>query len=95
MILEDGQQYHGDVLVGADGIWSNVNSLLIFEPSPMYALFNFIIILFSFFYQVRMKLFGRQEAKYSNYTCYSGITKLVPPYIDSVGYITCYMVHTS
>ncbi|PQM41035.1 zeaxanthin epoxidase chloroplastic-like [Prunus yedoensis var. nudiflora] len=58
VILEDGQQYHGDVLVGADGIWS----------------------------KVRTKLFGRREANYSNYTCYSGITKLVPPYIDSVGY---------
>ncbi|BBG96299.1 Zeaxanthin epoxidase, chloroplastic [Prunus dulcis] len=58
VILEDGRQYHGDVLVGADGIWSNV----------------------------RTKLFGRREAKYSNYTCYSGITKLIPPYIDSVGY---------
>ncbi|XP_021808858.1 zeaxanthin epoxidase, chloroplastic-like [Prunus avium] len=58
VILEDGQQYHGDVLVGADGIWS----------------------------KVRSKLFGRQEAKYSNYTCYSGMTKFVPPYIDSVGY---------
>ncbi|CAL8113444.1 unnamed protein product [Prunus armeniaca] len=57
VILEDGRQYHGDVLVGADGIWS----------------------------KVRTKLFGRREAKYSNYTCYSGITKFVPPYIDSVG----------
>ncbi|ONI20238.1 hypothetical protein PRUPE_2G004400 [Prunus persica] len=58
VILEDGRQYHGDVLVGADGIWSNV----------------------------RKKLFGRREAKYSNDTCYSGITKLIPPYIASVGY---------
>ncbi|KAK9987260.1 hypothetical protein SO802_032211 [Lithocarpus litseifolius] len=58
VILEDGQQYDGDILVGADGIWSTVRS----------------------------KLFGAQEAKYSSYTCYSGITNIVPPYIDTVGY---------
>ncbi|KAK9283022.1 hypothetical protein L1049_011249 [Liquidambar formosana] len=56
--LEDGRQYDGDILVGADGIWS----------------------------VVRSKLFGRQEAKYSDYTCYSGLTNFVPPYIDTVGY---------
>uniref|UniRef100_A0A7N2M104 FAD-binding domain-containing protein n=1 Tax=Quercus lobata TaxID=97700 RepID=A0A7N2M104_QUELO len=56
--LEDGQQYDGDILVGADGIWSTVRS----------------------------KLFGAQEAKYSGYTCYSGVTNFVPPYIDTVGY---------
>lgn len=56
--LEDGRQYDGDVLIGADGIWS----------------------------EVRSKLFGRQEAKYSNYTCYSGLTNFVPPYINTVGY---------
>ncbi|KAL6981616.1 zeaxanthin epoxidase [Sarracenia purpurea var. burkii] len=58
VILEDGRQYEGDILVGADGIWS----------------------------KVRSKLFGAQPANYSNYTCYSGLTNLVPPYIDTVGY---------
>ncbi|XP_075636939.1 zeaxanthin epoxidase, chloroplastic-like [Castanea sativa] len=58
VILEDGQQYDGDILVGADGIWSTVRS----------------------------KLFGVQEAKYSSYTCYSGVTNIVAPYIDTVGY---------
>ncbi|XP_023876109.1 zeaxanthin epoxidase, chloroplastic [Quercus suber] len=57
-ILQDGQQYDGDILVGADGIWSIVRS----------------------------KLFGEQEANYSSYTCYSGLTNFVPPYIDIVGY---------
>ncbi|KAH1223028.1 Zeaxanthin epoxidase, chloroplastic [Glycine max] len=28
----------------------------------------------------------RQEAKYSGYTCYSGITNYVLPYIDAIGY---------
>ncbi|KAM4079994.1 hypothetical protein ACB094_09G158200 [Castanea mollissima] len=59
VILEDGQRYDGDILVGADGIWSTVRS----------------------------KLFGLQEAKYSSYTCYSGVTNIVAPYIDTVGYV--------
>ncbi|KAJ6755480.1 hypothetical protein OIU79_027981 [Salix purpurea] len=58
VILEDGQHYDGDVLVGADGIWS----------------------------KVRSKLFGQEEAKYSDYTCYSGLANFVPPYIDTIGY---------
>ncbi|KAL3016032.1 hypothetical protein AAZX31_06G191000 [Glycine max] len=33
---------------------------------------------------VRSKLFGRQEANYSGFTCYSGLTSYVPPYIDTV-----------
>ncbi|KAA8515722.1 hypothetical protein F0562_018667 [Nyssa sinensis] len=60
VILEDGRQFEGDVLVGADGIWS----------------------------KVRSKLFGAQEAKYSNFTCYSGLTNFIPPYIDTIGYRT-------
>lgn len=58
VILEDGQHYDGDVLVGADGIWS----------------------------KVRSKLFGQEDAKYSDYTCYSGLANFVPPYVDSIGY---------
>ncbi|KAG5032229.1 hypothetical protein JHK85_016211 [Glycine max] len=34
--------------------------------------------------RVRSKLFGRQEANYSGFTCYSGLTSYVPPYIDTV-----------
>lgn len=29
MILENGQRYDGDLLVGADGIWSKVNNLIL------------------------------------------------------------------
>ncbi|XP_020526424.1 zeaxanthin epoxidase, chloroplastic isoform X1 [Amborella trichopoda] len=57
-ILSNGQQYEGDVLVGADGIWS----------------------------KVRGKLFGKQDVKYSSYTCYSGLTEFVPPDNETVGY---------
>lgn len=42
--------------------------------------------------QVRSKLFGRQEAKYSNYTCYSGLTNFVPRYINTVGYVIWQLV---
>ncbi|AES87209.1 zeaxanthin epoxidase, chloroplastic isoform X3 [Medicago truncatula] len=58
VVLENGQHYDGDILVGADGIWS----------------------------EVRSKLFGWQEAKYSGVTCYSGLTNYVPPYINTIGY---------
>ncbi|RZC77409.1 hypothetical protein C5167_001541 [Papaver somniferum] len=58
VILEDGRKFEGDVLVGADGIWS----------------------------KVRSKLFGFKEAQYSEYTCYSGLTDYVPPYINTIGY---------
>ncbi|KAG4990077.1 hypothetical protein AAZX31_09G000400 [Glycine max] len=58
VILENGEQHDGDILIGADGIWS----------------------------EVRSKLFGQQEANYSGFTCYSGLTSYVPPYIDTVGY---------
>ncbi|XP_047338274.1 zeaxanthin epoxidase, chloroplastic-like [Impatiens glandulifera] len=58
VILENGQHYEGDLLIGADGIWS----------------------------KVRSRLFGAKDPSYSSYTCYSGLTEFVPPYIDSVGY---------
>ncbi|TKY53541.1 Zeaxanthin epoxidase [Spatholobus suberectus] len=35
--------------------------------------------------EVRLKLFGWQEAKYSGFTCYNGLTSYVPPYIDTIG----------
>ncbi|NP_001302817.1 zeaxanthin epoxidase, chloroplastic [Brassica napus] len=58
VVLENGQRYDGDLLVGADGIWS----------------------------KVRNNLFGRSEATYSGYTCYTGIADFVPADIESVGY---------
>ncbi|XP_062080442.1 zeaxanthin epoxidase, chloroplastic-like [Humulus lupulus] len=62
VILEDGQQYEGDILVGADDIWP----------------------------RVRSKMFGKQEASYSNFTCYSGLTEIAPDHIpettSTVGY---------
>ncbi|XP_014493522.2 zeaxanthin epoxidase, chloroplastic-like isoform X2 [Vigna radiata var. radiata] len=58
VILENGEQHDGDILIGADGIWS----------------------------EVRSKLFGRQEANYSGFTSYSGLTSYVPPYIHTIGY---------
>ncbi|KAF7835968.1 zeaxanthin epoxidase, chloroplastic-like isoform X1 [Senna tora] len=58
VVLENGQHYDGTILIGADGIWS----------------------------QVRSKLFGKQEAIYSGFTCYSGLVDYVPPYINTVGY---------
>ncbi|CAL0328723.1 unnamed protein product [Lupinus luteus] len=58
VVLENGEHYDGDILVGADGIWS----------------------------EVRSKLFGWQEANYSGFTCYTGLTHYVPPYIDTIGY---------
>ncbi|KAF3499892.1 hypothetical protein F2Q69_00040239 [Brassica cretica] len=58
VMLENGQRYVGDLLVGADGIWS----------------------------KVRTNLFGRSEATYSGYTCYTGIADFIPADIESVGY---------
>lgn len=40
----------------------------------------------SFAVQVRTRLFGWKEAQYTNYTCYSGLTELVPAYNSTVGY---------
>ncbi|CAN7025113.1 unnamed protein product [Brassica oleracea var. botrytis] len=58
VMLENAQRYVGDLLVGADGIWS----------------------------KVRTNLFGRSEATYSGYTCYTGIADFIPADIESVGY---------
>ncbi|KAF2538490.1 hypothetical protein F2Q68_00019105 [Brassica cretica] len=58
VMLENGQRYVGDLLVGADGIWS----------------------------KVRTNLFGRSEATYSGYTCYTGIADFIPADIESVGW---------
>ncbi|KAK1266443.1 hypothetical protein QJS04_geneDACA016297 [Acorus gramineus] len=35
---------------------------------------------------VREKLFGQQKARYSNYTCYSGLADYEPPYVSTIGY---------
>ncbi|KAE9459853.1 hypothetical protein C3L33_08244, partial [Rhododendron williamsianum] len=78
VILEDGKQFEGDVLVGADGIWSKVRPPPSLPPS---------LPLFQLLFLVRSKLFGAQPANYSNYTCYSGLTNFRPPYIDTVGYV--------
>jgi len=36
---------------------------------------------------VRNNLFGRSEATYSGYTCYTGIADFIPADIESVGYV--------
>lgn len=36
---------------------------------------------------MRNNLFGRSEATYSGYTCYTGIADFVPADIESVGYV--------
>lgn len=56
--LSNGEQVEGDILVGADGIWS----------------------------KVRTQLLGKDEATYSDYTCYTGIAEFTPPDIETVGY---------
>lgn len=56
--LSNGEEEAGDILVGADGIWS----------------------------KVRTQLLGKDEATYSDYTCYTGIAEFTPPDIETVGY---------
>lgn len=36
---------------------------------------------------MRNNLFGRSEATYSGYTCYTGIADFIPADIESVGYV--------
>ena len=36
---------------------------------------------------MRTNLFGRSEATYSGYTCYTGIADFIPADIESVGYV--------
>ncbi|CAB4268034.1 unnamed protein product [Prunus armeniaca] len=40
VILEDGQQYDGDVLIGADGIWSKVRAKLFGEREAKYSTYT-------------------------------------------------------
>ncbi|KAI3444947.1 hypothetical protein Pfo_001612 [Paulownia fortunei] len=47
---------------------------------PWYAKFFFAL------YLVRSKLFGPQEPKYSNFTCYTGVTEFHPQYLPHIGY---------
>lgn len=44
MVLENGQHYDGDILVGADGIWSEVKYTILF-----FVLFRFKCILVHIF----------------------------------------------
>ena len=82
--LNDGRQFEGDILVGADGIWSEVIQML---DCMITNQFQQLTVIFSCVKQVHQKLFGAQEASYSSYTCYSGLGEYSPSYINSIGHI--------
>lgn len=90
MILENGQQHEGDLLVGADGIWSKVllyitlHFLIECNLFSIDCFINEYVICFMMC-QVRKGLFGHSEAVYSGYTCYTGIADFIPADIETVG----------
>ncbi|KAF8406313.1 hypothetical protein HHK36_008399 [Tetracentron sinense] len=96
VMLENGEHYEGDLLVGADGIWSKVvpkgrsiNGIVL--PFPIFGVEYILggtrqMVTCPVAPLVRKNLFGSEEASYSGYTCYTGIADFVPPDIESVGY---------
>lgn len=67
MILENGEQHDGDILIGADGIWSEVNYTTLFFQfcfevrSLVFLAFSIQSILFCFLRFVQNSLGAKKQ----------------------------------
>ena len=81
-VMSDGRRYEGDILIGADGIWSKVRP----QAWSLLLPYKTSLMIYIEFLQVRTSLLGPSKPCYSQYTCYTGIADFTPPDIDTVGY---------